>query len=80
MSEQVEIFIPLLDENVDVWRPVKAVLLFDNVYRIADQSYDHETESWEYEPGTEVVCEAKPTKDGQALVAVMKYERPGNAS
>jgi hypothetical protein len=52
-----DIFVRLLDEGVDVWRPVQAEPLHGDIYRILDQPYDRETERWEFTPGDEVVCE-----------------------
>jgi hypothetical protein len=70
MSDAVEIFVRLLDEGVDVWRPVQAVRLRGSIYRILDQPYDRETERWEFAPGAEVVCELIPSSDVEILAAV----------
>ena len=51
-----EIFVRLLNEDVVVWRPVRADRLADDVYLIVDQAYDRSVETWEYEPGQRVVC------------------------
>jgi hypothetical protein len=64
-----EIFVALLDEGVDVWRPVEAQHLHDNIYRIEDQPYDRDVETWQFEPGTEVVCEMVDASDGPILAA-----------
>jgi hypothetical protein len=37
VTEPTEIYMALLDEGVDVWRPVLAERLHDDVYRIVDQ-------------------------------------------
>jgi len=50
-----EIFVRLLHEGVEVWRPVQADHLYDDVYRITDQPYDREVETWQFEPGNDVV-------------------------
>jgi hypothetical protein len=69
MSEPAEIFVRLLDEGVDVWRPVLAERESDHVYRIVDQPYDRDLEIWEFGPGEEVVCEVIDSNDGQILAA-----------
>ena len=46
----------LLDDGVDVWRPVRAGRLHGGVYRIMDQPYDREIETWQFAPGDAVVC------------------------
>ena len=64
------IFVRLLDEGVDVWRPVASEHVRGNVYRIADQPYDREVETWEFAPGDEVIAEFTDSDDGPFLVAV----------
>lgn len=69
-----EIFVSLLDEAVDVWRPVRAERLHDNVYRIVDQPYNREIETWQFEPGVEVVCELIESRDGRILAATRRAD------
>lgn len=65
------IYIPLLDEGVTVWRPARAERLSDGSYRVLPTSdYDPADESWQYPPGTRVICEPKQLSDGQVLAAV----------
>lgn len=49
-----EIFVRLLDEDVDVWRPVLARHVGADRYVIVEQPYDRGLERWEFEPGVEV--------------------------
>ena len=65
----MEIYLKLLDEGVDAWRPARAEHLQGNVYRIIDQPYDRGTENWQFEPGDEVICELVDSSDGQILAA-----------
>jgi hypothetical protein len=69
MSCLTEIFVSLLDERVDVWRPVRAKHLRENIYKIIEQPYDREDERWQFEPGDEVVCELVEANEGQILAA-----------
>ncbi|HEX5467316.1 MAG TPA: hypothetical protein VFW92_11645 [Candidatus Limnocylindrales bacterium] len=64
------IFVRLIDEAVEVWRPVEAVHLDGNVYQIAEQPYDRSIEKWEFEPGDEVICMPRESPEGRILVAV----------
>jgi hypothetical protein len=73
-SEPVEVFVGLLDEGIDVWRPVRAEHLRGSVYKIVDQPYDREIESWQFEPGDEVICETVDSNDGQILAAIALAE------
>jgi hypothetical protein len=68
---QTEIFVRLLDEKVDVWRPVKAEQLDADRFRIVEQPYDRDTERWEFEPGDEVVCELVDS-DGDHFLAATR--------
>ncbi len=62
-SQPVTIYVPLLDENVDVSRPVLAEHLRDRVYRILPQPYDRESETWAFEPGDVVICRPRRSDD-----------------
>ncbi len=72
MIEKIQIFVALCDDGVDVWRPVQAILLANGTYRIIDQPYDCDIETWEFEPGDEVWCEFIPAEKGQILAATRK--------
>lgn len=69
MSRSDEIFVALVGEGVDVWRPVRAEHLHGDVYRITDQPYAREIEVWQFEPGDEVVCQTVVLSEGPVLVA-----------
>lgn len=68
------IFVKLLDEAVDVWRPVVAEQLVGGIYRISDQTYDMNTETWEFEPGAFVVADEIETADGRIVAAIGRAE------
>jgi hypothetical protein len=66
-----EIYIALLDEGVNVWRPAPAWKVEDSTYIILrPDEYDPEDEHWEYPPGSTVVCEPRTTDQGTILAAV----------
>lgn len=63
------IYIELLDEGVNVWRPVAAERREDGFYRILSGPPD-ETEAWTFPPGSVVRCEEKAfSGGGKGLVA-----------
>ncbi len=71
MTESGVIFVRLLDEGVEVWRPVEAQRVGEDVYRIImDQPYDREIETWQFEPGDHVVVELIESNEGPILAAV----------
>jgi hypothetical protein len=53
MTERVIIMMPLLDEGVEVWRPVEAEPLDNDRYRIVGPIPDDE--EWAFAPGSIVI-------------------------
>ena len=69
------IYVNLLDEGTDVWRPVEAEILGENLYRIISENKTPEDENWEFATGDIVRCERKLLSDSEpnfCLVAVSK--------
>ena len=58
------IYVALLDEGVEVWRPVEAVQEGEDQYRILSGNDDPETERWEFHQGELVRCRMKTFSDG----------------
>ncbi|HEV2293587.1 MAG TPA: hypothetical protein VGR35_07010 [Tepidisphaeraceae bacterium] len=74
MAEE-EIYVALLDEGVDVWRPAPAWKIDDSTYIILrPDDYDPDDEKWEFPPGSTVICEPKAITDGTILAAVRQKE------
>jgi hypothetical protein len=69
MNEQDTIYVALLDEGLDVWRPVTARRLSSDRYLILDQGHDRATERWQFEPGSVVTCRAEDRDGRQILIA-----------
>ena len=78
----ITIYVALLDEGTDVWRPVAAESAGPDIYRIArEQRYDPSVETWEFEPGETVRCERRTFSDGvQAIVAVERIRAVENGA
>lgn len=76
-TEPEEVFVRLLDEGTDVWRPVPAVRDPSGGFRLlrADQ-YDPATETWEYPPGSVVECEVRGEGQEQATFAIRLVSTP----
>ncbi len=63
------IYVQLLDEGTDVWRPVEATRLAENVYTILGVIPDDE--AWAFPPGSRVRCEPRRTQgEADRLVAI----------
>jgi hypothetical protein len=68
--EQI-IYIQLLEEGTKVYRPIKAVEITQDVYRILESNeYDAEDEIWEFLPGSNVIVEEKILSGKSVLVAI----------
>ncbi len=71
MNTQVEIFVQLLNEGTEVWRPVKAESLDNGLYKIISANKSDET--WEFNSGETVKCSTKAFAEGNSgLVASEK--------
>lgn len=62
------IYMPLLNEGVDVWRPVEATRLSADTYRLEGEVPDEE--EWKFLPSTLVRCELLTLSSGERLVAI----------
>jgi len=65
------VYVRLLGEGVQVYRPVSASQTTFDVYIIGDADiYDPEDEEWEFLPGTRVVVEERVLEGKVVLVAI----------
>ena len=70
-TETVTIFVRLLDEGTDVWRPVEAHRVSSATFQLADTPVPP-NESWSCAPGEIVVAEARDHGGGPVLMAVAR--------
>jgi len=68
------VYVYLLDEGTDVWRPVNAERVNESQYRLDPNVLMPDGESWEFPPGLLVECDRKRLSDGEQLVAVRRAE------
>jgi hypothetical protein len=59
VTELETIFVELLEEGTQVWRPVMAVRLQESVYQIPRDAIIPADEVWAFAPGDVVVCETR---------------------
>ncbi len=64
------IYVYLLDKGTDVWRPVEARHITEDIYVIESEMPDPELEVWEFGSGKKVRCESREISRGTVLVAV----------
>jgi hypothetical protein len=58
------IYIPLLGEGTDVWRPVSAERICDEIYRVIGAP-PNATEVWAFETGDAVRCRVRTFAEGE---------------
>ena len=69
----MEIYVFLLDEGTDVWRPVQAEKIGDNLFRIVSVNPDPENEKWQFSTGEIVKCEERSlSNSNKCFVAIEK--------
>jgi hypothetical protein len=71
IQNSVEIYVRLLGEGTEVFRPTQAMELDNGLFRLeAAADYDPEDEFWEFLPGSDVRGEIQPLDSGLHLVAL----------
>jgi len=70
------IFMPLVGDGTECWRPVRAVQIGVDIFEIADEI--PEDESWAFAPFSRVRCRDKIFADGQVGLVVFAYAIESN--
>lgn len=65
MTAKSTIYVPLLDEGVEVWRPVEALHKEANIFVILSTNSDADDEHWQFSAGQSVRCRHKTFADGK---------------
>ena len=68
-TDPVTVFVRLLHEGTDVWRPVQARRVSSVTYRLAETPAPAD-ETWSFPPGQTIVAETRDHGAGPILVAV----------
>ncbi len=64
------IYVALLDEPGDNWRPVQAAARAGGLYFILSKNDDPESEPWQFPSGSLVRCEPRRLQGRELLLAV----------
>lgn len=73
MDKYFQIYVRLLREKLEIWRPVEAMKLGKNTYKIISPNPEPKLEKWEFERGDVVQCEIKEFSDGkEGEIAIKK--------
>ena len=70
-TESYSIYVKLLNEGVEVWRPAAAEKVGDGVYRILAMAAPEE-EKWEFEPGSLVRCQERVFEGNEIGLAAVE--------
>ncbi len=69
---EATVYVRLLEEGTDVWRPVRATALPDGTFELQRPvDYDPELESWEFPPEARVICAERRFADGDKGLAAI---------
>lgn len=72
-----QIFVHLLDEPVEAWRPVQAIEKGDGLYKIvSERSFEPADEHWEFTTGD--IVRVREQRFGEGRVELVAAERVGN--
>jgi|JI8StandDraft_2_1071088.scaffolds.fasta_scaffold222072_1 hypothetical protein len=70
------IYIQLLGEGTVVYRPVPAIEVGENIYKLkGGEIFDPKDEEWEFTPDTKVRVEQKELEGEKVLVAIERIEK-----
>lgn len=70
-----KIYVQLLHEGTDTWRPTEGVQTGAMRYRLLPTpGYDPTDEEWEFVPGSVVECEERVLSVGRVLVAMRRAD------
>ena len=73
MNKAQQVYVALVDEAVECWRPVDAEYLGKDQYRLSGQVPDGEV--WAFQPGETVKCRERTFQDGASgLVAYARVQ------
>ena len=68
-NQTTTIYLYLLNEGTDVWRPVEAQHLGEDRYRILSENEEPDDEEWQFPSGAVVRCRQQRLSGGDRLVA-----------
>ena len=71
MGDTATVYVALLREGTEVWRPVSALSLGGNRFALLGPIPDDEI--WEYQPGDAVVAEGRTFADSESGLVAVAY-------
>jgi hypothetical protein len=75
-DSNIEVYVKLLNEGTEVYRPVPSRRIADDIFLLCGADiYNREDEEWEFEPGSAVKVIEKAFARGRGLLAFARAER-----
>jgi hypothetical protein len=75
LKSEIEIYVSLLNEGTEVWRPARAVPLTDEIHLLSPDQEVPTDEEWQFMPGQVVYCKRRKLSDGEIeIVAISLCE------
>ena len=75
VEQRHNIYVLLVNEPTEIWRPVEGVARGEHVYQIVSENSDPEGQTWQFVTGDTVRCELHTFMDGaKGWVAVEKVD------
>ena len=71
-AQPVTVFVALVEEGTDVWRPVQARPLDGGSFRIIGVDADTSDETWQFPEGAIVKCQRRQFADGRSEMTVVE--------
>jgi hypothetical protein len=72
-SSTITVYVRLLGEGTEVFRPVPAIPVADSRYTLqGDEIFQPDDENWEFAPGSTVIAQSCVLSGATVLVAVAK--------
>jgi hypothetical protein len=71
LPERTTIFVRLVDEGTDVWRPVEAKLMDGDIFEIVSDNHNPEDETREFVQGQKVKCKEQLSEEGDVILVAV---------
>jgi hypothetical protein len=68
---ETEIYMPLVGEGTDCWRPVRALRISEDIFEVIE--HVPSDESWKFAPSSRVRCRNRIFTDGKAGLEAFEY-------
>ncbi len=68
MSESETVYIKVLNERTEVWRPVECINQDDFIFLIPNDTKVPDTETWQFQPGARIQCGVRELTSNRKII------------